>query len=641
MMLKPASMSRVRLIIGQAHADDVLSALQDVGVMQVEQLPQELATVLTRNVVRDKSGISDLAQRFRSLEGLLEPQGHGERVSFGSIDELIRKANAIDIDEQCAGIFRRSEALGANIAYNEVLLRVVSGLRAFDKDLNVLSTKLISSYVVYGPQIERFRKELEGKGIAFNTIDLSDSIIVSIRKSEYKAFSVFAAPFKVYMEAVPKMEGTVSENMRRLKESMARDEKELHALDNEKKELSRKYFHRVSAIREQLDIELERVETLSKLGATESTVAMEGWIPRSNLSALEALISKITGRVYVMENDIPTKEQPPTKMENPVTMRLYEFFIRFYSVPKSNEIDPTVMFALIFPVFFGFMIGDAGYGLVMLLGAIWLVHRIEHPPKRSRLPAKLTGFIKTIIGPNGMRVVAKSIIPGAVIAIALGLLFNEFFGFKMPYTAPFDVVKNVGTLLVISGWIGVFMVSFGFILGILNNIAVGNRKHALGKVGWLAAAIGIVIFGLNVLHKANLGPGNIIALISYALLGAGIAVIFIEEGAQSLMELPSLISHILSYTRLVGILLASVILAEVIDLIFMAGIRHSILLGLLGVVILVVGQIFNLVIALFEPGIQGARLIYVEFFSKFYTGNGKEFRPFAYKRQRTEPKFKL
>ncbi len=640
-MLKPARMSRVRLIIGQGHADEVLSALQDVGVMQVEQLPQELAALLSSGVVKDKTTISDLAQRFRSLEGLLEPQGAGQRMSFESVEDIERRAREISIDAQAAGIFKRSEALRASISNNEVLLKVISKLARFEKDLNILSTRSVSSYVIYGPQMERFRRELASRGSEFNIIDLSDSLVVSIRRTSYKEFSLVAAPFKVYMEVIPEMEGSVAENVRAIKSDIERDHKELHELDAERRELSRKYFHRVSAIREQLDRELERVETLSKLGSTDSTVAMEGWIPGKNLSALESLISRITNNVYVMEKDVPTKEQPPTKMENPVTLKLYEFFIRFYSVPKSNEIDPTVMFALIFPIFFGFMIGDAGYGLVMLIGAIWLVHRIEHPPKVSRLPRKLTSFVKTIISPNGMKVVAKSILPGSVIAIALGILFNEYFGFQLPYATPFDVVKNVGTLLVISGWIGVFMVSFGFTLGILNNAAVGNKKHAIAKLGWLLAAIGFVIFGLNVLHKANLGPSNIMALASYALLGIGIVTILVEEGAQSLMELPSLISHILSYTRLVGILLASVILAEVIDLIFLSGIHHSILLGIVGIFILILGQVFNIVIALFEPGIQGARLIYVEFFSKFYGGNGKEFRPFVYKRQRTEPKFKL
>ena len=102
-----------------------------------------------------------------------------------------------------------------------------------------------------------------------------------------------------------------------------------------------------------------------------------------------------------------------------------------------------------------------------------------------------------------------------------------------------------------------------------------------------------------------------------------------------MMELPSIISHILSYTRIVGILLASVILADVIDFIFLKTLHHTIPYIITGFLILFIGHIFNIILGVFEPGIQGARLIYVEFFSKFYHGNGRHFKPFGIRRRFT------
>ena len=74
-----------------------------------------------------------------------------------------------------------------------------------------------------------------------------------------------------------------------------------------------------------------------------------------------------------------SKEQPPTLLKNPRGIRLFEFIIRFYSLPQEYEVDPTLVFALVFPFFFGIMVGDWGYGLAILLISIFIVLRIDHP----------------------------------------------------------------------------------------------------------------------------------------------------------------------------------------------------------------------------------------------------------------------
>ncbi len=352
-------------------------------------------------------------------------------------------------------------------------------------------------------------------------------------------------------------------------------------------------------------------------------------------------------------------------MDNPPRrFRAFEFFVRFYSIPKEYEVDPTLIFALIFPpVFFGLMVGDwGGYGLVILSISLWLLHRLDHPPKKSHIPRSLSRFALTVFGPNALRTLARALIPGAAVAIVAGLLFNNFFGFPLlPHTVfavstgfggakilgfpptpseSFSATVVIPKILLLAGYIGLAMVTFGLLLGIANSLFIRERRHAVGKAGWILLAWGIAVIGLDLIHhnlSFSLPTGLVNIICLGGLIVVGLALIIVFEGALSAIELPSIISHILSYTRLVGILLASVILAQVIDIIFIKGVDKSVGgLAVAGVIILVLGQIFNLAIAIFEPGIQGgARLLYVEFFSKFFQGNGRVFRPFGIKRRYT------
>ncbi len=634
MLLKPAKMSRERIIISKEHRQQVITALHDLGVMQIEQLPESVAELLNKSDDMDYRQISDYDQKFRSLESMLYKYEPKEKYSMEDTAELIRKADSITITERVAQITREMASAEAELKELRDTLSLLKRMPHTRHDLAIFGTDNIASFLVEGRDLQKFNLEAH-KAISECVILKGEySTIASMSRDAEKEFGNYVRGMKLSVEAIPKMSGPISANEKLIESKISDSESKYEALKSELTNISEIHYPLVSAIREQLDLEMEKLDIVSKFGFGINVIAIEGWVPEDDLHRLRSALKRITNDGFIMEK-IRTKELPPTKLSNPVTTRLFEFFIRFYSLPKSDEFDPTIIFALVFPIFFGFMVGDVGYGAVMLLGAIWLLHRMKHPPKKSHIPKPISKFVNTIISNNGLTVLAKSIMPGAVIAIFLGVIFNEYFGFQLPYTAIFNVETGLPTLLLISGWIGVAMVSFGFVLGFLNNLAIGRKKHAVGRIGWLMAAWGIVIFGLAVLHKQPLWFPNYSVVLAYFLLIGGIIMFLVTEGFESLMELPSLISHILSYTRLIGILLASVILAQVIDFIFIHSLTHSIPLAILGIVILIVGQLFNIAIALFEPGIQGARLIYVEFFSKFFSGNGREFRPFASKRERT------
>ena len=175
-------------------------------------------------------------------------------------------------------------------------------------------------------------------------------------------------------------------------------------------------------------------------------------------------------------------------------------------------------------------------------------------------------------------------------------------------------------------------------VGHAHGLAKGTQGLVFVEIFRLLVVVLGAVAGMQLgehVHRTGWAPLTGVFLGVAVALILGVAAL---EGGQGAIEVMSLVSHILSYTRLVGILLASVILAVVINKIAL-GLFHNGFLAIVGVVILVIGQGFNIVLGVFEPGIQGARLVYVEYFSKFYHGGGRIFRPFGAPRRYTEPQF--
>ncbi len=292
------------------------------------------------------------------------------------------------------------------------------------------------------------------------------------------------------------------------------------------------------------------------------------------------------------------------------------------------------------------MLGDWGYGLVILGISLWMIAGF---PGARHLPRSGRNFVKMIMGPKGMQQLAWALLPGCVIAIGLGLFWDQFFGFDVlhllfgynPVVRP-DSQQDVGKLLLFAGYVGLGMVVLGFLFGALKEYFHHRPRGVVAKCGGILFAFGIAFTGLGLIHHTLAPATHPIDYAWYAMVGSGLAMLIGGEGIQTgMLGLLEVISHILSYMRLVGILLASVILALVINTIAVGQVRTGGPLApvwiLVGVVILVVGQGFNVILGVFEPGIQGARLIFVEYFSKFYSGNGRPFRPFGAARTHTVP----
>jgi V/A-type H+-transporting ATPase subunit I len=668
-------MQRVAVVGLREERQNVISLLHDLGVLQIEPLSKTVASVLRAEM--DNAASKDVSEellRIKSLISALPPRKVEEKRGFSSLADLIEVSRSINIDKDVASLKQNQERLTSQLDELNNRTQLVRNLDFIGADLSVLDLESAASFfgVVSAEAYEKLRTSASSlQGVMLQSAGTDPvKVVVVVPTPELEKFGAIIQSADVRLERIPPMKGTSSEILSNLEKETAQKRTELDGVNEGLQKVSEKYYGTLTSVEEQLSIEARQLEVINNFGFTESSFVVEGWIPQMKLHVLTDALSRHSKSTMLFE--IESEDKPPTLMVTPKRLKFFESFTRVLTPPQFDEFDPTLIFAFVFPIFFGLMLGDVGYGLVILAIALWIKQRVENPGKKTLIPAALRRFGRSIFLPAQFRKLAMAMIPGAILGIVFGFVFNAYFGFKLnqylfaylsnsmslpgylvtsgAFLDPLST-RGLKTLLLLSGYIGLGFVSLGLVMGMINKYWMDEKRHIIGKLGWLCVAWGISLLGLLVLHlksiSAAVDPSSSPIGLGYiGLAVVGILLIVYGEGKQAVIELPSIVSHILSFTRLTGILLASIGFALVVNSQF-EGLAGPLLWGggaaslvgvayvVAGIVILVVGQMFNIVLALFEPGIQGARLLFVEYFSKFYQGQAKLFAPFKGKRMYT------
>lgn len=386
-------------------------------------------------------------------------------------------------------------------------------------------------------------------------------------------------------------------------------EKLEHSKEATKKQLSdiAKKWNDFLLLSEQfLSIELEKAEAPLKFASSQNVFLVSGWIPEKNSEKVREAVTKLTkGNCEVSITEPGHHDEVPVKLENSRLSKPFEFLMNLYSLPKYGEIDPTLFMFITFPLFFGIILGDVGYGATIALLALFI---------QKKIPSAAT--------------LTRIIMPAAISSIFFGLLFGEVFGFEeiMGYPIPHVISRlhQITEMLYLSVLVGLVHINLGLLLGFVNELEHGLKKAILAKGSWWVLQLGIA--GLA---GSATGVIGIPIYISGAVIAISIVMIYLGESMAGIIEIPALISNTLSYSRLMAVGLASVGLAVVVNGFIEQFMSAGGLMIIPAIIIGILGHGLNIALGILGGFLHSIRLHYVEFFTKFFKGGAIPFKAFG------------
>ena len=616
-------MTKLQIIGPKTQLDECIATLHELSVLHIEPVSLKGADdTITHIPIEDeklakKTVLDEIQEKTKNLLFMLSAPS--DPSAYEGSENLEDVAIEIEyIDEKINTLFLEKEDLEEEVQHLKDYETLLTGFVPIASELGGLK-----NYDIMGLTVETKRT---------NVIRLLEKEIDKITESQYE---IHTSPLNesttgVVLAVALKNAANVrrlffGEGIQELKlpteyeeqplaqaiEGMAMRETEAsHRLVKVKDTLntiSNEWSRKLEWANRQAKNELEEIAALRQFAQTRYCFIIEGWIPIDSFDKVKKEMNRKYGdQVLVKEFELSQDEvsKAPVHIHNAKWIRPFEVFLKALPTPKYGSVDPTPLIAFFFPAFFGIIVGDIGYGVIIGLLGLFMRYKLRD---KEVLRDLMSVFVAC-----------------GVSAVFFGFLFGELFGtlgedLNLLHPIWFDRLKAIKSFLVISLGIGAGHVLFGILIGFYNKLKQKHMKEAAVKLLFFFLTLSFLVLMLALFKQV---PGAVVSPVFIVFISIFI-VLTILEGVLGVVEFIESISNILSYVRIMAIGASSVILALVAN-----KVGESMGNVVIGITVAALIHIMNIIISLMSPTIQSMRLQYVEFLGKFYEDGGKPYTPF-------------
>lgn len=659
-MLRPKEMVRVLIAGPRDRLSETVEILHDLQVLHIVDFKGEDETFHMGRPLEPASEISESLLKLRSMASVLELEKLKE-IEPGDMGPDARQRLAtleINIREEDESRRKMDELLGD-------LRSKAEAIRPF-ADLG-LELSYYHGYENLEVFVGKLSGDLEGLGEItdkWDAIQARDNIALFVEKGKAEDVRSYLTRRGFTHLEPPAAEGDPTAMLRDVLADARRWETRLRAVEERLTTLRGRFAGFIVAAEEFFSREIEKAEAPLRFATSDHSFIVEGWVPQERWEEVGHRLEE-PGTIYVDILEDSEAEEPPVLLDNPKPVRPFELLTNLFSTPSYKEIDPTLTLFVIFPIFFGLMVGDLGYGVtLMVVGLVGLL-LVKKSPDMRRFMAIiiLAGIATALFGAflyadafgipfqateshNGEMVAEES---GASGAVSWELLL----GMEIPLAATVHKLTDIVDLLVLSVVAAFLHLGLGFVLGFFNEVR-HDRRHAIAKGAWFVVLFGFFLVLMSRLRWTRVAGyvwGNFLSFIpveglqvfgfsipwvALAMLLSGAGVMAVMEfmtigNPVAILETAGLLANMISYTRLAGIAVAKAAIADALNNAIFTGLifDHGVPSLALGLFVLVLAQMMVFLLGGLSAGIQALRLNYVEFFMKFFKGDGLPFAPFG------------